>query len=1177
MSVPEDFIRGVGPHLVEASAGTGKTTWMVRTAVRLLLQDPGLPKVDRPERLLAVTFTRAVTAELKERLREDLQRLQHIRDGGEPKVHESWMRAMLDAGGVELSSRLDDTLASIDRLAVTTIHGFCKGVLEEFALECGVPVGLRFIEDDSEYLEEAAADEWRVLTWAPGSVTRFVMGERMSGESGIRNRWAPMELLRAARIVRSGVGVDRPARVDRDGELAALRELLPPLLTVWDETRVREFFHAVKWNKNGRSEDDLRRLCDSMRALGTNQDVVIADITRWARTEVQAVAHKTAKINKERLPKEPFLDACEPLLVAYEAVRARIWADVVLSIAERAERAMKRGRVAGFNEMIAFLQRAITDAGMGDRLRKELSNRYDAVLVDEFQDTDWAQWAIFSTTFGIKPLVLVGDPKQSIYGFRGADITAYRDARRSAGNRVASLDTNYRSDKPLIEATEILFGGADRPFDVDKSVLKFEHVKAARAEPSLTDPALRPMVLVDLGTAPAAVQDKKVPRFIAAEVARLLRDPAVRYLGKLDTEPRVLRPSDIAILVSANIQAGPLLKELRARRVPAVSGSTGDITESAMWRDVRLVIAAIDDPADPRVVRRALATSLGGRTARALAALEQDGSAWRRVVERLAEARRDWLSHGVLTALMRLTNEWNARATLAAYPDGERRLTDFRHVMALLQDAEREGHRNPTLLLSWARGFADDSGSDRDRRQLHLESDAEAVTISTMHAAKGLEWPVVFCGYLWKSPMERADLPRVARFEDGTQRIVFDNAQVGEVQGDSALSESLRLAYVALTRAQSRTYVVWAKTKLGGVASIHHLLDGFAGDDGSPASALAGKYPALIARLSDAEASIVRVPSAAEDIAPPEVLQCSRSVEIPPGQTRSWTVSSYTQFTKGLKVSSAVTEPGPVDEAEAAVDDSIRSDQLPGGAHTGNALHELFERFDFTSISDRAVLDAAVNDVLARYALPRVGADAPQRAAAAELARRIMTATLTLPIPGAPLALASVTRGKTLREWKFHLPMERVSSARIAAVLRAHGEGWLAEQYAPMLERVSRSEIDGFLTGALDLVAELDGRWWIVDWKSNTLGPIVSSYDESACRRAMMKAHYVLQYHIYVVALHRFLRARLGAGYDYARDFGGIGYAFLRGLAMGAPAWFTDRPSPALVEALDDCIGGYAR
>ena len=1170
MSVPDSFIPGTGPNLVEASAGTGKTTWMVRTAVRLLLQSEGLPTVERPDRLLAVTFTRAATAELKERIRVALHYMQRVRDGETPPAHSEWMRQLLDAGGPAMSTRLDATLALIDRLAVTTIHGFCRGALEEFALECGVPIGLKFIEHDRQYRDESVADEWRALIWEPGPVSTFVLSERMSGDTARRARWSPNALEIAAKVVRQGMGAARPDRIDREAVLDDVRATLRPILAHWDEPRIRDFWGKLRWNKGGISAEQVDALCAAMTALKAERTPVVADIARWARSSVVAMTHKSDKTNKQLIPGEKFLDACELVQDAFKTASALLWQDAVLSVAQRMETAMHQDRVAGFDEMIGFLQRAVTDETNGARVRDVLASRYDAVLVDEFQDTDWAQWTIFSTTFGIKPLVLVGDPKQSIFGFRGADITAYRAAHAGATargkDRVFSLDTNYRSDQQLVAATEILFAQSSEPFGVDKSVLDFEHVKAARTEPLLADRARRPMVLVDLEPANADLQERKVVHFIADEVARLLRDPNVLYRDKPESVPRRLVPSDIAVLVSANRQAVPIIDALRTLRISAVSGATGVIAESYMWVDVMLLVRAIEDPSNPQVVRRALSTSLGGRSAQQLSALEQNSTDWRRLIERLAEAQHDWTSFGVLTALMRLTNDWKARDSLAAYPDGERRLTDFRHVISLLQEAEREGHRNPTMLLSWASRFAAESDRDAEYRQQHLESDDEAVTVSSMHVAKGLEWPVVFCAYLWKARMDQQLTPHIARFTDGSRQIVFEDQVPGEIPGDTPLSEGLRLAYVALTRARSRTYVICAP---GTKSPLHHLLDG------KGATVLADKHSELITRLAEEDA--LNIPSFPEAPAHSSEKELhARTIVVPTSQTRSWTVSSYSRFTEGLKVSVDPTEVGPVDEAEAADDDALRADQLPGGAHTGNALHELFERFDFASLGEPIVVDAAIHDVLTRYGLPRVGAKAEERAAAVDLVRRMMTATLSTPLPGGTKALATVGTDRTLREWRFHLSMEHLSATRLAAVFKAHGQSWVAESYAPMLTRIARTEIDGFLTGVVDLVAQVDGRWWIIDWKSNALGPTVTSYDASACRQVMMSEHYVLQYHIYIVALQRFLRSRLGAAYDYDRDFGGVGYAFLRGLAMGAPSWFVDRPSRALVDALDACIGGYA-
>lgn len=1178
MNATDTYLPGIGPNLVEASAGTGKTTWMVTTAVRLLLQDEGMPAVARIDRILAVTFTRAATAELKERIRTCLLRVRAIREGGAALTGEQWIPAMLARGGARMSHRLNLALGNIDRLAVTTIHGFCKGVLQEFALECGVPAGLQFIEKDRDYRDEAVRDEWRALTWNAGRISAMVMSERTSGVSGRRNRWSPDLLERSARIVRQGIGAVRPERVDRDRVLDAVYRMLPDLLTRWNETRLREFCAQIKWNKGGLNSGHVDALCAAMAAIRSGAIVDISALTCWARSYIESVAHKANKVNRALIPAERFLDDCEGVKVAYESAIDVVWQDAVLAVAERMESAMQRDNVAGFDEMIGFLQRAIVSEMTGPRLRQALADRYNAVLVDEFQDTDWAQWTIFFETFSLRPLILVGDPKQSIYGFRGADISAYRMAKttaKSAGpDRVSTLGTNYRSDRGLVEATEVLFTQTDRPFDVDKGDLDFELVQAARAEPTFIDPSHCPMVLVDLEDAGVPAQEAKIVGFIAAEVARLLRDPAVRYCEP-SHDPRPLRPSDIAVLVSANRQAVPIVDALKSKRIAAVSGASGDIVDSVTWRDIMLIIAAIEDPSDPRVVRRALSTSLAGWSAAELAALGQDGERWHDIVDRLAEARRDWMSFGVLAALMRLINEWKGRAGMASHADGERRLTDFRHVISILQEAEVGGQRSPSQLLVWARAYAAESDRDAEYRQQQLESDEDAVTVSTVHIAKGLEWPVVICAYLWKAPIDRQTSPRVARFRDGSRRIVFqDGLADSEIPGDSVLSEYLRLAYVALTRARSRTYVVWAKTR-GDPGAIHHLIGSLGAGAESPATVLAKRHPTLIDRLSEADiASLPEFPESNTDGQKP--LE-ARVTHTGPAQTRSWTVSSYSRFTQGLKSAARSAEAHLLDEAETIADDSLRADQLPGGVHTGNALHELLERFDFAQVGDETGTNEAIGAVLRRYDLPRANADGAEREAARELVMRMMRGTLTTSIPGAVHPLNTVPLGHTLREWRFNLSMEGVSPARLADVFKAHAPGWVADTYAPLLARVSSRDIDGFLTGIVDLVAKIGDQWWVIDWKSNILGPNAEAYESNACRRAMIDEHYVLQYHLYVVALHRFLRMRMKTGYDYERDMGGVGYAFLRGLSMGAPAWFTDRPPFALVEALDGAIGGYSR
>jgi exodeoxyribonuclease V beta subunit len=1160
MSSPDEFINGTGPHLVEASAGTGKTTWMVKTAVRFLLNDPSLARLGKPERLLAVTFTRAATAELKERLREQLNRVQLIFAGAECKDHEEWIPALRERNGERAEVALQHALGSLDKLAVTTIHSFFKGVLEEFAFECGVPMGLTFLEDVSPYIETALEDEWRTISWAPGVESHLLFNGGVALEQG--------SLLRQVQRVRGAIGAERPPRVDRGVLFTGTLSTLDAVIAGFDATQLRAYHASITWNKGAPTLTDIDDLERAVAEHTSARPLPVKLLGQWTTAAISETASGRGKGNRPKALAEPFLALCDAAVASATVAAQAFEQDVVLSIVERVEHAMTRDRVAGFDEQVGMLVTALEDPIRGAILRQALSERYDAVLVDEFQDTDWAQWRIFASTFSEKPLILVGDPKQSIYAFRGADITAYRAAREAAAGRVVKLDTNYRSDTGLVEATEALFTQNNEPFAVGKAILDFDRVKAKRESVSLSDPRGRPLVLTELETSTADRRDSGAIWQTANEIARLLSDGTIEARDDADAEPRPLRAKDIVVLVTANHQVAPLIRALKTRGVSAISGATGDIADSVVWNDLLLIIDAIERPADSRVVRRALATEFGGWTAAQLATLSSDNPRWREVIERLTGARREWSSYGALGALTSLANDWHSISHLAKSGDGERHLTDLRHMVTLLQQAEREGCRTPAQLRHWARRFADTNYTSRDARQLHLESDREAVLIATVHAAKGLEWPIVFCPYLWKLTARDAEMPRIARFKDGTRRVTFgEELLAGEIPPDEPLSENLRLAYVALTRAKWRTYVSVARpekeTDTPNVLS--YLLGSKTPDD------LAAEYPELIA------AGIAEGPVGAavplNTMSPDDI--SARDAGIGYTQRQSWTVTSYTRITSSLKHGDDADDAPVLDPVEVAVDPTLIGTALPGSANTGDALHALFEMFDYTRLTEPNALEAAIDAILTRYSLPSANPSVEARRAAREFVLRMSQNALAHPIPGADIPLSAVTLDQSFREWRFQMPTAGVSAKAIANVLTAHGATWLAD-YARALARSGQHEVDGILTGSVDLVCVMNDRWWIVDWKSNTLGPTTASYDEEGCRRAMMREHFVLQYHIYIVALHRFLRSRLGARYDYQRDFGGVGYAFLRGLAVGAPAWFTDRPSHALVEALDLVIGGHA-
>jgi exodeoxyribonuclease V beta subunit len=1069
----------------------------------------------------------------------------------------------------------------MDRLSVSTIHGFCSGVLQEFAMECGVASDLRFIDDDAEYLAAAIADEVRTRTWTRDPEWPTWL-QRLYVE----------QVKELVQEIRGAVGAHRPTPEERIAAREALREGLRAacerLADAFNLPAAHRFVEQTRWKTKrtgetrGMMAQDVEALAEGIARFRASGVLELPE--KWSSDWVGK--HVTEKGEADALAFEllPLCDSVLELECEIMYVEMQLMA---LDVLRRMENAMQRNRVAAFNDMIALVERALADATTGPALCRSVAARYDAVVIDEFQDTDWAQWQIFSTLFGARPLILVGDPKQAIYRFRGADITAYQHARAAAtadARRVHSLTTNHRSDRPLVDAVSALFRSRD-PFKVPADQLRYEAVTAQRETARLDDSAARPLMLWSFNAATMKENEQLAIRRTAEEIHRLLTAPTVVAEAEDGARRRVI-PSDIAVLIPEHRFAGPLQRALRRLGIAAAGSKTGDIVQSIVWRELRLVIEAVADPRDASAVRTAITTVLGGWSAEALYQLRTEETAWRRVVERIGEARDHWIRAGAVPALRALFADWRTIEQLSAHHDGERALTDLRHIMDLLPSAERDGERTPLQLLSWMQRFADDVGQGRPVRQLLLESDRAAVTITTIWAAKGLEWPIVFCPFLWSGASDRSTAFQIARFPDGRRVLTFESTLPPDALPDEVPeAEAMRLAYVALTRAKWRTYVgsllqspkrgakVWEDDDPQTYPPINYLVR----EQPGGAAGLAEEFPALIGHVLQSVGPAAPPSAAMVGMeASPDTL-AARLLRIPGERFRSWRISSYSEVTRPLKALPSEDEPDRLDDAEVTGTGPGADSALPGGANAGDAMHLLFETFDYRDVTDPVRLDAAVATVLDRFGLPTLDAPAVAREEAADVARRMVRAALEQPIPGCPRPLCEIAPERTLREWRFSMPMTDLSVSALAATLSAHGPAWLGADYARRLARVDTEAMSGYLTGIVDLVAEIDGRWWIVDWKTNTLGSTAAAYDAVGCRRAMLQEHFVLQYHLYTVALHRFLRWRCGDAYDYDTWFGGVGYAFLRGLAAGVPAWFVDRPSAELVAALDRVVGGGNR
>ena len=856
----------------------------------------------------------------------------------------------------------------------------------------------------------------------------------------------------------------------------------------------------------------------------------------------------------------------------YDRAQATVH-DFVQTIDTAFDREKSRRHLLGFDDLLRILCNVLTEEGPRGALAQRIRSRYRAALIDEFQDTDNTQFPIFRTAFDGCPLFLIGDPKQSIYAFRGADIRAYLAAADAAERRY-TLTRNFRSTPAYVEAVERLFTRAPQPFRYDESRIDYPRVIAAtapRAPGGTAADGRGAMVWWWLDKALGKKGDMVSKDDARALLAVAIANEIVRLLGD------GLQPRSIAVLLRTNKEAREVKAALDDAGVPSVISADEDVLVSEEAQELERISAAIASPFDRREVSSALATRLWGSDAATIAAAVSDGGEieFGRITDRFAVLRDLWRLRGVSAALGAVLAERGTAERLLALSDGERRLTNVRHVIELLHTASSDEGVTLESLGTWMARERTVSNTP-ERRQQRLETDSDAVQILTIHKAKGLEFDVVFCPSLWDERTPKAGPFNIsaASVTDADGRSVMDLgsdqhvARLDEFRREEA-AESQRLAYVALTRAVHRCYVAIGDIGTGNSAS-RSALGWLLRPDGDTTT-----MRDVLATMVEQSNGIMTlhdvVPAAlrrASDDAVDDAELAATPLKLPRGQLDTWRLSSFTGLVAGAG------EHGARDVSDVTMLADVpsvpqRFRAFPAGAQAGIALHDIFEHLDFAAATS-AETRTMVAQRLQAHGL--TGAPEIETARLHDVTQLLDTVT-SAPISHAGFALRDVSPNDMLREWRFDLSVATMSVDRIANALADHGSVH-AHAYAPMLRTLRDSAMPGYVGGVIDLAFEHQGRWWIVDWKSNQLGAADGQYMPAALGDVMMQAHYTLQYHLYLVAMHRFLRTRV-PGYDPAVHWGGVAYAFLRGIGTDSASrgWFIDTPTPALLDALDAALG----
>ena len=1233
-----------GVTLIEASAGTGKTYALTELVLRLVL-DPEAGQLDGPDgvdlrRLLVVTFTVAATEELKTRIRRALRlALAAFERGDTPEAAPALVRPFVERFERDASvRRLRRALAQSGEAGVFTIHGFCKRVLERSAFESGEPFAFDFTEDADRLRQRAARDVWHGLIAAHPTLGRIALASGWS-----LDRLLEHEAL-ATRYADTAVVPPAPAL---DDALAAVEDARCALARVWDAdealTVVPPDFFSTNETTHGALAADRPGLFRRVAAFADG-DTGQLDAVRRATTDAvtAAIGYKNRsgpKAAAEAACAYPGFLACDAVVEAVGTVELALVHTVVARVGAAYRTLKERSGVLTFDDLIDRLDRALAPgAPTRAALARSIQAQFAVALIDEFQDTDPKQYRIFRAAFEGRPLFFIGDPKQAIYAFRGADVFAYLAARRDA-RAAYTLGTNYRSAPRLVAAVNAVFGRlgpGGRPFVYEG--IPFEPVVARDgAEPGLRGVApAAPLVWWTpdgLATNRRGEISKQLARDAAqeatvTEIARLLNNPSVQVR---DTDAdgtarwRRLEAGDIAVLVRKNQQARDLQDALRYAGVPSVVGRGDDIRTSREMDELERVLRAVARPGDRRTVRAALATEMWGWTAADLAA-DADDVRLDAIVETLRRDRAVWRAHGVFRMLTGLLRREGIPDRLQGYADRERRLTNLRHAIELLHDVEATEGRSPDELLHWVRTRMSRSFAHGSAVEMRLESDAEAVQLVTMHNAKGLEYPVVFAPFVWDENEKElwrgpgfVERPPVAH-TDGGARAVYDlgsddQDRVRGLADAERLAESLRLTYVALTRARERLYLLWGPLSGAHMSGLGHLLRDLPLPTAESASAEAGGLAALDADTKKAaaralkgsldtltdwargrpdEMAVTTLPTGWGVVEPRAVARAARSARglspaLAERVARHAGTGSFSSWAAGVE--SDVRHDAPTADALSPSDgepaDAPETDlfAFAAGARAGICLHEILQYADFSAPDAFADPDSDASTQVARRlrlhglhaAHPRTGR--PHRAPLdpAGAVRATLAELARTPVPGFGFALADVSpdRAAQAAEWRFRAPRSDGAPSAIADLFEAYGDNAL-RAYAPALRALRGDLVEDLFTGIADLVVQHPapageapgGGFYLFDWKSNHLGPTRDHYGPEAIDRAMRAHHYYLQAHLYAVGLHRHLRARLGDAYDPEVHLGGVAYVFLRGISE-TTGWWTARPTPALIDALD--------
>ena len=1161
-----------GVSLIEASAGTGKTYTITSLYLRLVLGHGCAPL--SPENILVVTFTRAATEELRSRIRGRLrQAYLALQDKARDPLIDQIKSDIDDLP--QALQKLKDAQQLMDLASIYTIHGFAQRLLRQNAVESGVNGEFELILDETELLEQAIRDVWRAKVYPlSGAMLQLVLAEWKTPEQLLKNI---RSLIYKHAHFHLG---NTPITSDFEQASEQLLQTRQSFTQAWqlngDAYIAQILNHALLHGTFAKGV--AKRVATINTYLEHADTVKVKDIIDALTAFTAQGLTKSVKKGGEPVSHE-LTGLCQNLIDNIESFeQAKVYAvrelriDFLYALRARLDDLKQQQQVLSTDDLLSNVNGALNGQNR-EVLLQQIRQQYAVAMVDEFQDTDAEQYQVFHSIYAAEDirqqygLFMIGDPKQAIYKFRGADIFTYIEAKQQVDTQY-TLDTNYRSTHSMVAAVNNIFSQHQHPFIYDDSI-PFLAVNAHGAAASLMidgdiQPALSWVFIDDENIQNKSSLNQACAESCAEQISVLLNGGQQKSITVGDNS---LAASDVAVLVRNRLQAAMIKNSLASRGISCVYVGQESVFDSEEALALFALLQGVHSLSE-RQYRNAIAYPVWGLSLEDFKRFNQDENIWEAQLEQLYICHEIWQKQGVMAMVMhwlhsrKLPNAWLLLA------DGERRLTNMMHLAELLQHSSTEV-QGMQGLLTWFTHQVMQSQDGGEQKQLRLESDANLVQIVTIHKSKGLEYPVVFLPFNWDGKESSDEL----FYDDQAKQLVCDLADDFRPQRiQEGLAEEVRLLYVGLTRAASKCYVtlpeVTGNKRLDSnvnLSALQHVLFESMDDKRLPKlQALVNANPQAL-EISPLLLSTTMFKQSTE-------VQALAARAFNGRIKRDWQLSSFSGLTRNMHAPVSARFDLDDDQTKEVLSQeqvALLAGQFsfPRGAHAGNFLHTLLEEIDFTALPEN--IDELIETLLARFGIDLYYADTVK-----PWLHTILHAPLThhdVSLGNEALSLSALTPTMKKVEMEFYFPVEKLNARDFNQLLNVY----------PCLQApvgdLDFMQLKGMLKGFIDLTFEWHGQFFILDYKSNHLGNDHGAYDRNAMEQGMAEHRYDVQMVIYTLALHRLLSLRL-SDYDYDRHIGGGYYLFLRGLheTDASTGQFFSKPDKQLILSLDRLIKGEA-